>query len=167
MILPPLYLLAGFVAGQRLAELWIAQRNTRHLLAAGAVEHGAGHYPLFIALHLSWLVAIVLFTPPLTQPNLVLIALFLALQAARLWVVASLGRFWTTRIISLPGAPLVRRGPYRFIRHPNYWIVAGEIALLPLAFGQWEIAVGFSLASAALTLHRIRIEEAALAGRPG
>jgi len=167
MIVPAVYLLAGFVAGQRLAELWIARRNTRHLLAAGAVEHGARHYPLFILLHASWLAAIVVFTPPYTEPNMILVALFLALQAARLWVVASLGRFWTTRIIRLPGATLVRRGPYRFIRHPNYWIVAGEIALLPLAFGQWEIAVGFSLASAALTLHRIRIEEAALADRPG
>ncbi len=94
-----------------------------------------------------------------------LLAVFALLQAARLWVIASLGRYWTTRIITLPGAPIVRRGPYRWLRHPNYAIVAAEIAVLPLAFGAWPIAVVFSGLNALLLRHRIRLEEQALAPR--
>jgi methyltransferase len=167
MALPALYLMLGFVAGQRLAELWLANRNTRRLKAAGAVEIGARHYPLFVMLHASWLVALALFVPSDAQPNLWLIALFLLLQLGRLWVIASLGPYWTTRILHVPGAPLVKKGPFRFVRHPNYVIVAGEIAVLPLAFGAWKIAVLFSLLSAILTLHRIRVEQTGLAARPG
>ena len=92
-------------------------------------------------------------------------AAFLALQAARVWVLATLGRYWTTRIITLPDAPLVRRGPYRFVRHPNYLIVAAEIAVLPLVFGAWQIALVFSILNLLLLSHRIRRENAALAGR--
>jgi len=88
------------------------------------------------------------------------------LQGLRVWVLATLGRYWTTRIITLPGAPLVRRGPYRWLRHPNYVVVAGEIAVLPLAFGAWQIAVVFSLANALVLWIRIRSEERALATRP-
>jgi methyltransferase len=87
------------------------------------------------------------------------------LQAARLWVLASLGRFWTTRIVILPGAPLVRRGPYRYLRHPNYLVVAAEIAVLPLVFGAWGIALVFSLLNLVLLIQRIRVEDAALAPR--
>lgn len=151
----------GLVALQRLAELAIARRNTNRLLAAGAVEYGAGHYPAIVALHALWLLSVLAFVPadaPVCWPLLGALAL---LQAARAWVVASLGRFWTTRIIVLPGMPPVRRGPYRWLRHPNYVIVAAEIALLPLAFGAWEVALAFSVANAALLWHRIRIEEAA------
>jgi methyltransferase len=89
------------------------------------------------------------------------------LQLGRIWVIATLGPYWTARILHVPGAPLVRKGLYRFVRHPNYIIVAGEIAVLPLAFGAWKIALLFSLLSGILTLHRIRIERAALATRPG
>ena len=116
-------------------------------------------------LHGSWLAALWLLVPadaPVIWPLLVLFAL---LQAARLWVIASLGRYWTTRIITVPGAPLVRRGPYRWIKHPNYLVVAAEIAVLPLAFGAWEIALVFSALNALLLYHRIRVEEAALAPR--
>ncbi len=155
----------GLVAGQRLAELWIAARNTRALKARGAVEVGAAHYPLFIILQTAWLAAMALLIPLDTPANLPLLALFLVLQAGRLWVLATLGPYWTTRIITLPGAPLVKSGPFRFVRHPNYLVVAGEIAVLPLVFGAWQIAVIFSLLSAALTLYRIRVEEAALAER--
>lgn len=83
----------------------------------------------------------------------------------RIWVIATLGPFWTTRIISLSGAPLVRDGPYRFIRHPNYWIASLEIAVLPLAFGQIGIALVFSLLNALLIAYRARIENAARAAR--
>ena len=93
--------------------------------------------------------------------------MFCLLQAARLWVLATLGRYWTTRIITIPDAPLVRSGPYRLVRHPNYVIVTAEIAVLPLAFGAWEIAVAFSILNAVLLAHRIRLEEATIAPRRG
>jgi methyltransferase len=150
---------------QRLAEVAWARRNERRLRAKGGIEVGAGHYPLFFLLHASWLAAIALLVPadaPVSWPLLVVFAL---LQVARLWVIASLGRFWTTRVITLPGAPLVHRGPYRWLRHPNYLIVAAEIAVLPLSFGAWEIALVFSLANALLLRHRIAVEQQALADR--
>ena len=149
----------------RLGELWLARRNTQALLAAGAVERGSGHYPLIVALHAGWLAAIVVLVPDSARVSWPLIGVFLALQALRIWVLASLGRFWTTRIITLPGAPLVRRGPYRFIRHPNYLLVAAEIAVLPLAFGAWEVALVFSVLNAAVLAWRIRLENEALAER--
>ena len=153
------------VAAQRLAELVLARRNARRLLADGGIEHGAGGYPLLVLLHAAWLVALFVFVPPDAAVSWPLIAVYLLLQAARVWVIASLGRFWTTRVITLPDAPLVRRGPYRWLRHPNYLVVAGEIAVLPLAFGAWELALGFSLANAVLLAERIRIEERALGPR--
>ena len=153
------------VAAQRLAEVAWARRNERRLRAAAGVESGARHYPLFFVLHGSWLAALWLLVPadaPVVGPLLVLFAL---LQAARLWVIASLGRYWTTRVISIPDAPLVRQGPYRWLRHPNYLVVAGEIAVLPLAFGAWQIALVFSTLNGLLLWHRIRVEAAALAPR--
>lgn len=160
-----LWIVILLVAAQRLGELVYARRNTRRLLAEGAQETGAVHYPLLVGLHVLWLVALVLFVPPEQPPNWWLLAAFLGLQGLRVWVIASLGRFWTTRIITLPEAPLVRRGPYRFVRHPNYLVVVGEIAVLPLAFAAWEIALIFSLANAAVLALRIRSEEQALSPR--
>ena len=151
----------ALVTAQRLAELIVARRHTRALLARGAYEVGAGHYPLIVAVHVAWLAALWWLAPgrPVLWP---LIGLFVLLQGARLWVLATLGERWTTRIIVLPGAPLVARGPFRFVRHPNYWIVAAEIALLPLAFGLWSVALIFSLLNAAVLTVRIRAEEKAL-----
>ena len=151
------------VALQRLAEVGYARRNARHLLAAGGVEHGAGHYPLFVALHGAWLVALFVLVPADAPANWGLLGLYGLLQLGRLWVIASLGRRWTTRVIVVPGARLVTRGPYRFLRHPNYLIVALEIPVLPLAFGAWQIALVFGLANLALLAHRIRVEARALA----
>jgi methyltransferase len=153
------------VALQRIAEVVYARRNERRLRAEGGIEAGAGHYPLFVALHGSWLAALWLLVPADAPVLWGLLALFAALQLARLWVIASLGRFWTTRVITVPGAPLVRRGPYRWLKHPNYLVVAAEIAVLPLAFGAWEIALVFSALNAALLRHRIRIENAVLSAR--
>ena len=158
-------IVVGLVALQRLAELAYAARNARRLVAAGAVEHGRGHYPLFALLHGAWLAAILLAAPPGTAIAWLPLALFLVLQGLRLWVVATLGRFWTTRILTLSGAPLVRAGPYRYLRHPNYLVVVGEIALLPLVFGEWTVALAFSLLNLALLAWRIRIEERTLAAR--
>jgi len=150
------------VAAQRLAELAYARRNDRRLLALGGIEHGRGHYPLMVLLHAAWLAALFILVPADAAISWPLIGVYVLLQAARLWVLASLGRFWTTRVIALPGAPLVRRGPYRWVRHPNYLIVTAEIAVLPLAFGAWQLALGFTLANAALLALRIRVEDKAL-----
>lgn len=163
--MPVLYWVLALVAAQRLVELWLSARNTRRLLARGAREVGAGHYPLMVVLHAGWLVMTGLTTSPLTQPSWPLLGLYLALQAARVWVIASLGPYWTTRIITLDGAPLVKRGPYRWLRHPNYWIVAAEIAVLPLAFGNWAVAVVFGALNAWMLHHRIKVEQAALSSR--
>lgn len=157
--------IVALVALQRLGELVYARRNTRRLLAEGAVEVGAGHYPLFILLHGAWLLALLLAVPEDAPLHWPLIGLFAALLAARVWTIASLGKYWTTRIITLPGAPLVKRGPYRFLHHPNYLVVIAEIAILPLAFGAWEIALVFSLMNLLLLRHRVRVEEAALSDR--
>lgn len=157
-----LWLVLAAVAAQRLWELWLADRNTKRLLAEGAVEVGAAHYPLFILLHASWLAAIAIVTPWTTVPNPWWLGLYILLQFGRLWVISTLGRFWTTRIITLPSAPLVRRGPYRFVRHPNYVVASLEIAVLPLAFGQVWIALVWSLANALLVGWRIRVEDRAL-----
>ena len=157
--------IVALVVLQRLGELVHARRNTRRLLVEGAVEVGADHYPLFILLHGAWLLALLLAVPEDAPLHWPLIGLFAALLAARVWTIASLGKYWTTRIITLPGAPLIKRGPYRFLHHPNYLVVIAEIAVLPLAFGAWEIALVFSLMNLLLLRHRVRVEEAALSGR--
>ena len=157
------YAIIGFIVVERLAELAFAARNARRMLARGAVESGARHYPLFILLHTAWLVALVLTVPADTAINLPLLAAFAALQGVRLWVITSLGERWTTRVIVPPGEPPVTKGPYRYMKHPNYAVVVAEIALVPLMFGAWVTAALFSVLNLALLRHRIRVEEAALA----
>ena len=155
-----------YVIIERLLELVIARRNTYRLMARGAVETGAAHYPVMIALHVTWLVAIatwVAMTRPEASPPLLMA--YLVLQVFRIWVMLSLGPYWTTRIISVPGEPLVKSGPYKFLRHPNYVVVVLEITLLPLAFGAWQIAVIYSLLNAAMLWVRIGAEENALSVR--
>ncbi|HEY1612071.1 MAG TPA: isoprenylcysteine carboxylmethyltransferase family protein [Rhizomicrobium sp.] len=159
------YVIIALVAVQRLAEVAYAERNTRALLARGAVEVGRAHYPLIVALHAGWLVAILLLLPKPTPINLIALGVFIVLQALRVWVLATLGPYWTTRIITLPGAPLVRSGPFRFIRHPNYTVVVCEIAVLPLVFGEITVAIVFSILNAIILFWRIRQENAALAAR--
>lgn len=159
------WVIIALVALQRLAELVYAEHNTRALKARGAVEIGAAHYPLIVATHLLWLAAIVVMWPHPPPIYWIPLAVFIVLQALRVWVLATLGPYWTTRIITLPEAPLVKRGPYRFIRHPNYAVVIGEIAALPLVFGEWKVAVAFSVLNAAVLTLRIREEERALTAR--
>lgn len=160
-----LWVVLILVALQRAVELVYAQRNTRRLLANGGVEVGASHYPLFVVLHAAWLVALAGFIPASTPPAWWLLGVFAILQVLRVWIVATLGPFWTTRIITVPNAPLVRSGPYRFFRHPNYIVVCGEFLVLPLAFHAVELAIVFSILNASLLSYRIRIEEHALAAR--
>ena len=154
-------LVLALVTLQRLGELVLAARNTRRLLARGGREVGAEHYPLLVLLHAAWLAGlwVLAWNRPIGWPWLVAFAI---LQGLRVWVIASLGERWTTRIIVLPGAPLVRRGPYRFLPHPNYMVVAGEIAVLPLTFGLVLYAAVFSLANAAVLAIRLRAEARAL-----
>lgn len=151
-----------FVAAQRGAELMLAAHNARRLRAAGAVEIDAASYPLFVLLHGGWLAVMAVAIPADTAPFWPLLGVFALLQLARIWVIATLGRHWTTRIIVLPHAKPITSGPYRWCRHPNYLVVAGEIAVLPLAFSAVPLAAAFSLLNAALLARRIPVETAAL-----
>ena len=159
----PAIALLVFVTFQRVAELGLARANTRRLLAGGAYEVAPGHYPLIVLVHTGWLAALWWFAPgrPVVWP---LVAIFFALQLARVWVIRTLGPRWTTRIIILPGAPLVTEGPFRYLSHPNYAVVVAELAVLPLAFGLWEIALIFSILNAMVLTIRVRAEGAALQG---
>jgi methyltransferase len=154
-------IIVALVTLQRLGELWLSNRNTRRLLDRGAQEVGAAHYPLVVATHALWLAALWWLAPG-RAISLFWLVLFIVLQLGRAWVIATLGDRWTTRIIVLPDAPLVRRGPYRFVNHPNYVVVTGEIAVLPLAFGLWQIALIFTVLNAAVLAIRIRQENRAL-----
>ncbi len=166
----PSSLLAGallaYVTFERLFELALSRRHTRALLAEGAYEVGRGHYPLMVGVHVLWLWACwALLLTRSAEFHAVPVILYVLVQGLRFWTMASLGGFWTTRIIVVPHAPLVTTGPYRFLRHPNYVVVVMEIALLPLALGSWPLALGFSLANAAALALRIRAEEATLRKR--
>lgn len=147
---------------QRLSEVVIASRNTAQLRRKGAIETGAGHYPVMVALHASWLAGLWAFAATQTV-SLPLLALYAGLQLFRLWILMSLGARWTTRIITVPGETLSARGPYRFLRHPNYLLVAIEIPLLPLVFGLHGFALLFFCLNLAMLAWRIRAENAALA----
>jgi methyltransferase len=154
-------LLLGLVTAQRAGELVLAHRNTQKLIARGAVEVAARHYPLIVAVHAAWLLSLWVFGH--SQPlNMIALGAYLLLQGLRLWVMATLGRRWTTRIIVLAGERLVSGGPYRYLSHPNYAVVAGEIAVLPLVLGLPMIAVIFTILNAAILLIRIRAENRAL-----
>jgi len=162
-----LYWTLGLVALQRVIELGHAQSNTARLRRLGAVEADAGGYPFYVLLHTGWLASLAVFVPAATPPYWPLIGIFAMLQLGRIWVIMSLGRYWTTRIITLPDSPLVRTGPFRYLRHPNYLLVLAEIAVLPLAFGAVAIAAIFSTLNLLLIARRIRIEERVLAPRRG
>ncbi|MDQ3182646.1 MAG: hypothetical protein M3Q62_03695 [Actinomycetota bacterium] len=155
-----------FVGFQRLLELFYSRRNERRLRARGAVERGAGHYPLIVAVHTLWLVSTLVEgllrgpESPVWWP--VPLAAFLLVQPLRYWAILSLGMNWNTRILVLPGGRLVRGGPYRYFPHPNYVVVAVEVLTFPLIFGAWITAGVFSLLNAALLYVRIRTENRAL-----
>jgi methyltransferase len=150
----------AFVTLQRLAELLLSQRNTKKLLARGAIEMAPGHYPFLVLLHASWL-AVLWFLGPGPPIEIVPLILFAILQLGRIWVIATLGERWTTRIIVLPGEPLVTTGPYRWFNHPNYMVVVGEFAILPLVFGLPMVAILFSVLNGLMLWVRISAENKA------
>ncbi len=154
-------IILALVTVQRLGELVWAQRNMRRLMAKGAREEAPGHYPLIVLLHAAWLLGLwwLAWDAPV---NLFWLAIFVVLQLLRLWVLATLGERWTTKIVVLPGADKITTGPFRFLNHPNYAVVIGEIAVLPLAFGLWLFALIFSVLNAAVLFIRIRAENEAL-----
>jgi methyltransferase len=154
-------LILGLVTAQRGGELVLSHYNTRALIAGGAVEVAPRHYPLMVAVHATWLIALWVFghDQPVNMPALIF---YLVLQGLRFWVIRTLGPRWTTRIIVPPGQPLVTAGPYRYLAHPNYLVVAGEIAVLPLMLDLPWIAALFTVLNAAVLAIRIRAENRAL-----
>jgi methyltransferase len=153
----------ALVTVQRLGELALSRYNTRKLLARGAIEVGASHYPLIVSVHAAWLIALWIWGRG-ESVNLVALALFIGLQGLRVWIIVTLGARWTTRIIVLPSEPLVASGPYRYLSHPNYAVVAAEIALLPLALHLPGLALIFSALNAVVLAIRLRVETRALSG---
>lgn len=159
------------VAGERLAELVVALRNTRWALARGGVETGRAHYPAMVALHTALLLGALVevrladrpFVPLFGWAMVVVVA---AAQGLRWWCIRTLGHRWNTRVIVVPGLPLVTGGPYRLLRHPNYAAVAAEGLALPLVHGAWLTAALFTVLNAALMTVRVRCEEAALTAAP-
>jgi methyltransferase len=150
------------IATQRGGELLLARANTALLLCQGAIEIDRAGYKWLVLLHTGWLATLAVMVPAATTPRWPLLAAFVLLQGGRIWVIATLGRRWTTRLIVPPGTPPVSSGPYRWLNHPNYLIVTGEIAILPLAFDAVAIAAGFSACNALLLARRIRLEQVAL-----
>ena len=162
------FLVAGvcLVGLQRLSELAYSRRNERQLRARGAVERGAGHYPMMVSLHSLWLVS-TLVEGLLRGPEIPAwwpapLAAFVLVPPLRYWAILSLGMNWNTRVLLVPGTKLVRSGPYRYFPHPNYVVVAVEILTFPLIFGAWITAIVFSVLNAALLFVRIRTENQAL-----
>jgi methyltransferase len=163
--------LVGLVALERLAELVVSTRNAAWSMARGGRESGRGHYPVMVALHSGFLVAM-LVEAWVRRPDVpaalawTMLALVLASQALRWWCIATLGHRWNTRVIVVPGLAPVTGGPYRFLTHPNYVAVVVEGVALPLVHAAWLTAVVFTVANAALLTVRIRVEDAALATLP-
>ncbi len=150
-----------FVTLQRLSELVIARRNTAALLASGGIEHGANHYPVMVLLHASWLAALWWLGREAVL-NYGWLAAYGLLQFFRIWILATLGKRWTTRIITVPGEVLVAEGPFKLLRHPNYALVALEVPILPLVFGLWQPALVFCILNFAMLAWRISVENTAL-----
>jgi len=159
-------ILLAYVTLQRLIELWWAKRNERRLLKVGGIEYGGSHLWLLVLLHAAWLAGLWVIAYG-HSVSAVYLALFVILQIGRFWVLATLGRRWTIRVIVVPGERLIARGPYRWLRHPNYAVVVGEIAVVPLALGLPIYALVFSILNAVVLAIRIPAENAALAAAGG
>lgn len=169
--LTALVIVVGLVALERLAELIVSERNAAWSFARGGRETGQGHYPIMVALHTGFLVAILVeaFVRRPQVPEFLawsMLVVVISAQALRWWCIVTLGRRWNTRVITTPGLPLVRSGPYRLLSHPNYVVVVIEGVALPLVHAGWMTAVGFTLLNAALLTVRLRVENKALSAAP-
>jgi len=161
----PPQLAALLILLQRGLEELHSQRNTRRLLQDGGHEVGKEYYPVVVATHLAWIASLALLVPPNAPVYLLPLIAFLLLQPARYWIIGTLGRYWTHRIITLPEAPVVTGGPYRFLNHPNYAVTLAETLLLPLVFGQLALAIIFTAVWAAVLRYKVRLEDEVLAMR--
>lgn len=150
---------------QRGLEEVHSQKNTRRLLQQGAQEAGRDYYPVVAVTHLAWIASLAFFIPSSASLYTLPLIFFLSLQPMRYWIIATLGRYWTHRIISLENAPIVSRGPYRFFRHPNYVVTLAETMLLPLAFGQFALAGIFTMLWGAVLRYKVHLEDGTLATR--
>jgi methyltransferase len=158
-------IVALLVLLQRGAEELYSARNTRALIAAGGQEEGRPYYPVVATTHLAWIASLFFLIPADAPISNFLAACYVLLTAARYWVIGTLGRFWTHRIITLKDAPIVRSGPYAIVRHPNYVVTIAETFLLPAVFGAWAVAFIMTAVWTAVLRYKIEIEDAALAPR--
>jgi methyltransferase len=147
---------------QRALEELYSQHNTRRLIEQGAHEVGRDFYPVVAAVHLCWIAGLAFLVPQDAPVHAPLFVAFVALQGLRYWIIATLGRYWTHRIITLPGAPIVTQGPYRLLRHPNYAVTLAETLLLPFALGQLALGVIFAVMWGAVLKHKVELEDRAL-----
>jgi methyltransferase len=160
-------LIIGFMILQRIAELVLAKRNEKWMKSIGGIELGQSHYRYIVLMHVLFFVSLIaeftLMQKQLSSASGVLLILFLLTQLGRVWVISSLGRYWNTKIIILPQAKVVKKGPYRFLKHPNYVIVSLEFIIIPLLFQAYITAVLFSFLNILILSYRIPAEEKALA----
>jgi methyltransferase len=149
-----------FLITQRLSELYIASRNEKWLRAQGAVEYGAAHYPYIVALHTLFIISVIVeyILRGATEPDIIFLFLFILLLLVKFWALSSLGKYWNTKIFRVPGAGPVKKGPYKLFKHPNYFIVVCEIAIIPLVFHLYYTAVIFTLLNAIMLSVRIKVE---------
>jgi len=157
-------LFISFVILLRIGELVLSKRNEKWLLQNGAVEYGNKHYPFIVALHVSFLISLILeyFTQQTASYSLFYLIFYFLLLAFKTWVILSLGKFWNTKIYHISGFPLIKKGPYKYFKHPNYLVVIAEIAVIPLAFHLYYTAIIFTLLNAIMLFIRIKEENRAL-----
>lgn len=158
-----LWVALAAIAAQRIVTVIYSARNTKRMLAAGGVEAGKAQFPVIALAQFAWLASMAFLISPGTNPNWWILGAAAIVEIFHCWAIASLGRYWSTRVVLVPGAQLVRSGPYGILRHPNYAAVLAEMVLLPLAFGRWDLALGFGALYAVLILWRVRDEDRLLA----
>ncbi len=154
-------LFIALVISARLVELWVARNNEIWLRKNGAIESGQNHYPFIVALHSLFIASMIaeFFSRGGTVINYGFLIAFIVLILLKIWTISSLGKYWNTRILRVPGSVFIKKGPYKYFRHPNYFIVICEIAIIPLVFGLYFTAVTFSILNAIMLMVRIREEE--------
>jgi methyltransferase len=152
-----------FVVCIRIGELIISRRNEKWLLENGAVEYGHGHYPFIVALHTLFIVSMLIeyYLKPVNL-NWVYLLAFIALILSKIWIITSLGVFWNTKIYRIAGYSLIKKGPYKYVKHPNYIIVVLEIFVIPMTFGLYYTAIIFTLLNFIMLSIRIKVENKAL-----